>query len=347
MRVSVNIVVLAGGTSSERDVSIVTSRLVCESLRRNGHNANIVDAFLGTDEYSDADAFFKADNNLEIVAEYLRKKSSDVKNLADERRKSGHGFLGNMVFELCKAADIVFIGLHGANGEDGRIQALFDLNGIKYTGTDYISSAISMNKQITKKMLVTENIPMPKGIMLRKGHKAEYVPFPCVVKPCCGGSSLGVTIANNENEFEKAVELAFGYEDSIMVEEFIKGREFSVGVIDGKALPVIEIEPLEGFYDYKNKYDGSTKETCPANIEKDMAEKMMRWAEKACEAVGITTYARVDEMIDQEGNIFCLEINTLPGMTPTSLLPQEAQAVGMSYDELTQKIIDISLQKYI
>lgn len=204
-----NIVVLAGGTSSERDVSIVTSRLVCESLRRNGHNANIVDAFLGTDEYSDADAFFKADNNLELVAEYLRKKSSDVKKLADERRKSGHGFLGNMVFELCKAADIVFIGLHGANGEDGRIQALFDLNGIKYTGTDYISSAISMNKQITKKMLVTENIPMPKGIMLRKGHKAEYVPFPCVVKPCCGGSSLGVTIANNENEFEKAVELAF------------------------------------------------------------------------------------------------------------------------------------------
>lgn len=341
-----NIVVLAGGTSSERDVSIVTSRLVCESLRRNGHNANMVDAFLGTDEYSDADAFFNADNNLEMVAEYLKKKSADIKSLAAKREKSGDGFLGNMVFELCKAADIVFIGLHGANGEDGRIQALFDLNAIKYTGTDYISSAISMNKQIAKKLLVMENIPMPKGIMLRKDHKVEYVPFPCVVKPCCGGSSLGVSIVNNETQFDEAVELAFGFEDNIMVEEFVKGREFSVGVIDGKALPVIEIEPLDGFYDYKNKYDGSTKETCPANISQDIAEKMMRWAEKACEAVGITTYARVDEMLDDEGRIFCLEINTLPGMTPTSLLPQEAQVAGMSYDELTQKIIDISLEKY-
>lgn len=341
-----NIVVLAGGTSTERDVSIITSKMVCESLRRNGHKANIADVFLGTDKYETAEAFFEADNDLEEFSKHLLEVSGKISEIEASRNADGEGFFGPMVLELCKAADIVFIGLHGANGEDGKVQAAFDLLGIKYTGTDYISSAISMNKQLTKKMLVMEGIPMPKGITLKKGHKLEYVPFPCVVKPCCGGSSVGVSIVKNENEFKAAVDEAFSYEDTIMVEEYVEGREFSVAVIDGKALPVIEIEPIDGFYDYKKKYDGSTKETCPANISDEVAKKMMRWAEKACEAVGIKTYARVDELLNNEGEIFCLEINTLPGMTPTSLIPQEAAVIGMSYDELTQKIIDISMEKY-
>lgn len=260
----------------------------------------------------------------------------------------GKGFFGDNVLELCQKADIVFMGLHGSNGEDGKIQAAFELMGIKYTGTDYISSAISMSKELTKKVLVPEGIPMPKGIALHKGHKVEYVPFPCVVKPCCGGSSVGVSIVNSEEEFKRALTDAFSYEDNILVEEFIKGREFSVGVLNGKALPVIEIEPLDGFYDYKNKYKaGATKETCPANLPKEISEKMQRWAEKACETAGVTTYARVDELLNEDGDIYCLEINTLPGMTGTSLLPQEAAAVGMSYDELTKKIIEISLESII
>lgn len=239
------------------------------------------------------------------------------------------------------------MGLHGSNGEDGKVQAAFDLLGIRYTGTDYLSSAISMSKELAKKVLVPEGIPMPKGVTLHKGHKIEYVPFPCVVKPCCGGSSVGVSIAHNEKEFEEALNEAFSYEDTVLVEEFVDGREFSVAVLDGKALPVIEIEPLEGFYDYKNKYKaGSTKETCPANIPEDIASQMQFWAEKCCQAAGVTTYARVDELLDKNNNIFCLEINTLPGMTDTSLIPQEAAAVGISYDELTEKIIEISLAKY-
>ena len=239
------------------------------------------------------------------------------------------------------------MGLHGSNGEDGKVQATFDLLGIRYTGTDYLSSAISMSKELAKKVLVPEGIPMPKGVTLHKGHKIEYVPFPCVVKPCCGGSSVGVSIAHNEKEFEDALDEAFSYEDTVLVEEFVDGREFSVAVLDGKALPVIEIEPLEGFYDYKNKYKaGSTKDTCPANIPEDIASQMQFWAEKCCQAAGVTTYARVDELLDKNNNIFCLEINTLPGMTDTSLIPQEAAAVGISYDELTEKIIEISLAKY-
>lgn len=341
-----NIVVLAGGTSTERDISIVTSTKVCESLRRNGHNANIIDVFFGVDdEY--VDKFFTDDNELEKTADIMKKNTVNVEDELADRKKAGKGFFGNNVLELCGRADIVFMGLHGSNGEDGKIQAAFELMGIKYTGTDYISSAISMSKELTKKVLVPDGIPMPKGVSLRKGHKIEYVPYPCVVKPCCGGSSVGVSIVSNDAEFKAALTEAFSYEDNILVEEYIKGREFSVGVLDGKALPVIEIEPLEGFYDYKNKYKaGATKETCPAVLPKEISDKMQRWAEKACESAGVTTYARVDQLLTEDGNIYCLEINTLPGMTGTSLLPQEAQAAGISYDELTEKIIEISLRRY-
>ena len=315
-----NIVVLAGGTSTERDISIMTSVKVCESLRRNGHNANIIDVFFGIEDKA-AETFFNDNgNDLEKIAADMKKKDILVDDELADRKKSGKGFFGDNVLALCLKADIVFMGLHGSNGEDGKIQAVFELMGIKYTGTDYISSAISMSKELAKKVLVPEGIPMPKGVTLHKGHKIEYVPFPCVVKPCCGGSSVGVSIAHNEKEFEDALDEAFSYEDTVLVEEFVDGREFSVAVLDGKALPVIEIEPLEGFYDYKNKYKaGSTKETCPANIPEDIASQMQFWAEKCCQAAGVTTYARVDELLDKNNNIFCLEINTLPGMTDTSL----------------------------
>ena len=342
-----NIVVLAGGTSTERDITIMTSVKVYESLRRNGHNANIIDVFFGIEDKA-AETFFDDNgNDLEKIAADMKKKDILVDDELADRKKSGKGFVGDNVLALCLKADIVFMGLHGSNGEDGKIQAVFELMGIKYTGTDYISSAISMSKELAKKVLVPEGIPMPKGVTLHKGHKIEYVPFPCVVKPCCGGSSVGVSIAHNEKEFEEALDEAFSYEDTVLVEEFVDGREFSVAVLDGKALPVIEIEPLEGFYDYKNKYKaGSTKETCPANIPEDIASQMQFWAEKCCQAAGVTTYARVDELLDKNNNIFCLEINTLPGMTDTSLIPQEAAAVGISYDELSEKIIEISLAKY-
>ena len=198
-----NIVVLAGGTSTERDISILTSTKVCESLRRNGYNANIVDVFFGIDS-ENVDNFFNNDNDLEKLCKYLKNQTPDVEKELEARKALGKGFFGDNVLELCQKADIVFMGLHGSNGEDGKIQAAFELMGIKYTGTDYISSAISMSKELTKKVLVPEGIPMPKGIALHKGHKVEYVPFPCVVKPCCGGSSVGVS--------------AFSYEDYILVE---------------------------------------------------------------------------------------------------------------------------------
>lgn len=342
-----NIVVLAGGTSTERDISISTGINVAKSLKRDGHNVNLIDVFLGTDKYNSAEEFFNEDNDFDKLEEYLKSRTKDIPQLVEERTNKGEAFFGPSVLDFCTASDIVFMGLHGSNGEDGKIQGTFDLLGIKYTGTGYLSSAISMDKELTKKVLVSEGIPMPKGVALKKGHKLEYVPFPCVVKPCCGGSSVGVSIVNNEEEFKSAVDEAFTYEDNILVEEYVKGREFSVAVVDGKALPIVEIVPLQGFYDYENKYkDGATDHICPAHIPDDITAKMQRWAEKACEAAGVTTYARVDELLDEDNNIYCLEINTLPGMTPTSLIPLEAEAVGMSYDELTQKLVDVSLKKY-
>jgi D-alanine-D-alanine ligase len=171
------------------------------------------------------------------------------------------------------------------------------------------------------------------------------VPYPCIVKACCGGSSVGVVIADNDDAYEKALSEAFRYDDEVVIEQYIKGREFSVGVIDGKAYPIIEIAPIHGFYDYKNKYQaGSTIETCPAKLSDEKTKAMQDAAEKAFRILRLKNYARMDFMMNENGDFFCLEANTLPGMTPTSLLPQEAQALGISYEDLCQMLVDISLR---
>ena len=171
--------------------------------------------------------------------------------------------------------------------------------------------------------------------------------FRSVVKPCCGGSSIGVSIVRDEKEYQQALKEAFRWEEKVIIESYVKGREFSVGVMDFQALPVIEIAPLEGFYDYKNKYAaGSAVETCPAQLSPSITEKMQHYAVEVAKALGLETYARMDFLLDEQENIYCLEANTLPGMTPMSLLPQEAQAVGMDFPKLCEEIIRISLKKY-
>lgn len=334
------IVVLVGGTSTERNVSIDTGHRVCESLRRNGHLANLLDVFWGIENPALAD-FFTVKNDLDLLSGHLKSKTADLP-LASKQC-----FFGQNVLTLCQEADLVFMGLHGSNGEDGKVQAAFDLLGIRYTGTDYLSSAICMNKALTKKVLHSEGIPVPSGNVLHKGQSCGHIAFPCVIKPCCGGSSIGVSIVPDEQDFQSALDAAFSYESTVLVEDFIDGREFSVAVVDGNALPVIEIETQDNFYNYKSKYTtGAAKETCPAKLSASLSRQMQSLAEKSCRATGITTYARVDEILDKNGNIFCLEINTLPGMTDTSLLPQEAAAAGISYDKLVETIISVSLAKH-
>ena len=171
--------------------------------------------------------------------------------------------------------------------------------------------------------------------------------YPAVVKACNGGSSVGVYMVNNAAECADAIQKAQTYDSQVIVEQYIKGREFSVGVIEGKALPIIEIAPIEGFYDYKNKYQaGSTIETCPAQISEELTRKMQDYAQQVFDALHIESYARIDFMMDENGDMFCLEANTLPGMTPTSLLPQEAAEMGYDFNRLCEWLIEVSLRKY-
>ncbi len=342
------IVVLAGGTSTEREISIVSATGICGALRQKGHEAILVDIFCGV-ENVDWENPFPAEYNVEKAAEYMKSFNPKI----EEMKKTRRSFFGPNVLELCEKCDIVFLGLHGANGEDGKVQAAFDLLGIRYTGTGYLSSAMAMDKGITKQVFLMNHVPTPGGFSMNKEDGFEKdlskygLNFPVVVKTSCGGSSVGVYIVNNQKEYEDALADASQYGDEIVVEEYIKGREFSVAVVDNKAYPVIEIAPIQGFYDYKNKYQaGSTVETCPAEISPELTAKMQENAVKAAKALGLTGYSRLDFMMKENGEMYCLEANTLPGMTPTSLIPQEAKVLGMDYPTLCEELIRISMKKY-
>ena len=339
-----NIVVLAGGTSTERDVSLISGSMIYKALKKNGHKPILIDVYLGYD--GDIDDIFEKDVDWAAKIGSISDKNPDLDAIKALRPDGAKNFFGPNVLTLCKQADAVFMALHGANGEDGKIQACFELMGIPYTGTDFTSAAMSMDKGISKDIFKAYDIPTPTGILLKKGEKeTEKVPYPCIVKATCGGSSVGVCIAHNDEEYEAAKAEAFKYDEEAVIEQFIEGREFSVGVMDGKALPIIEIAPKCGFYDYKNKYQaGSTVETCPADLSEDKTKMMQEIAEKVFKALRLKNYARMDFMMDEDGNIYCLEANTLPGMTPTSLLPQEAAALGISFEELCERILKYAIE---
>lgn len=340
------IVVLAGGLSTERDVSLTSGSLVCAALRKRGHEAILADVYLGLPQI---------DFSKDVFAEYGRGEvekpsiSGGVPDLEAIRnlRKDSEVFLGPNIIELCRMADIAFLALHGEHGENGKLQAAFDLLGIRYTGTGSLGSALAMHKGIAKQLFKEADIPTPQGCFLRKGQKIpENLPFPCVVKPCSGGSSIGVSMVSSQEELDQALQEAFLYEDELVIEKYIKGREFSVGVLDGDALPIIEIIPKEGFYDYVNKYQaGKVLEVCPAELEERIATEMQKQAVRVFHTLKLEAYGRIDFLLDEENQMYCLEANTLPGMTPMSLLPQEASQAGLNYEDLCEKIIEISLRK--
>ena len=337
------IVVLAGGTSTERDVSLISGSMIYRALKKNGHQAMLLDVYLGYE--GDPEQVFDLECDWTENIGKISETNPDLETIKAMRKDGGKSFFGPNVLRICQSADAVFMALHGANGEDGKIQACFELMGIPYTGTDFVSAAMAMDKGITKDIFKAYGIPTPAGIRLRKGgQESEKVPFPCIVKACCGGSSVGVCIARNEEEYRAAKEEAFRYDNEVVVEQYITGREFSVGVMDGKALPVIEIAPKQGFYDYKNKYQaGSAVETCPAEITPEQTARMQQIAEQVFAALRLKNYARMDFMMEADGSMYCLEANTLPGMTPTSLLPQEAAAVGISFEQLCERILSNAL----
>lgn len=347
------IVVLAGGLSTERDVSFKTGEMVTKALRENGHQVILLDVFMGySDKEEDLTGIFDRAEAVSVKVAAIPETAPDLEKVKAQRKDQSDNFFGPNVIELCRMADIVFMALHGENGENGKIQAAFDLFGIRYTGTGYLGSALAMNKGMAKQLFLENGIPTPRGTSLKRGEDAAKIEdcgihFPCVVKPCSGGSSIGVSIVRDKAEYEQALKEAFRWENELVIEEYVKGREFSVGVIDFQALPIIEIAPVEGFYDYKNKYKaGSTVETCPAELSEQITKEMQGYAEKVAEVLGLNTYSRTDFLLDAEDHIFCLEANTLPGMTPTSLLPQEAKVTGVDFNQLCEKLIESSMRKY-
>ena len=298
------IAVLYGGTSAEREVSLSSGKGVIDALKQNGHDVIGIDF------------------NPERLEEVL---SLDV--------------------------DLVFIGLHGRFGEDGRIQGLLEMLNIPYVGSGVLSSALAMDKAKSKRMFEKAGIEVAKDITLKKDKfkkgGIEYVPFdyPVVVKPVSEGSTIGISIANDEKQLLDGIELAFQHDDEIMIEEFVSGKEVTVAVLGNQALPVIEIVPKNKYYDYESKYlPGMSEHIIPARVNKETLTILEKNAVNAHQALGCRTYSRADFIVPEDGgDPIILEVNTLPGMTPTSLFPDAAKHIGLSYNEMIEKLIQLSI----
>lgn len=342
------IVVLAGGLSPERNVSLSTGTMVTEALRGLGHQAAMVDLFFGLEGYDGplADYF---DAPVSEDAKRISSAAPDLEQVRASRRDQSSSMFGPRVLELCAMADAVFLALHGACGEDGRVQAAFDLLGIPYTGAGYLSSAIAMDKDLTKRLVAgVVATPAWKTVEYTAddiGALVENARLPLVVKPVASGSSIGVSIARTREELRAALTDGLKVGGRTVLEQYISGREVQVGILEDQALPAIEIITKGGFYDYANKYQpGAAEEVCPADISAEAEDKLRAAALAVYRALGLSVYSRADFILDQNGEAWFLEINTLPGMTPTSLLPQEAAAVGIEYPQLCQRILDASLK---
>ena len=346
------IVVLGGGISTERHVSLVTATSVCKALRNLGHEAIFVDMYLGLEKFSGTleEAFQAPDGFCGQVA--IEKTAPDLEAVKASRADQGPSRLGKNVLEICALADCVFLGLHGADGEDGKIQAALDLLGVPYTGSGMLGSAMAMDKAVTKRVMESYGIPTPKWQELTYTEAdiptlRASLPVPCAVKAVGGGSSIGVALPDTREELEQALRDILKYGDRIVVEEKIKGRELTVPVLDGRYLSAIEIVPPEGTsFDYVAKYQSGSegaREICPAPITEEEHRLLGEFALRLHKALGLSVYSRTDFILDDEGRAWCLEVNTLPGMTPNSLIPKAAAVEGLSYGQLCEKIIELSL----
>ena len=285
--------VLCGGTSSEREISLMSGKAVYEAIKKLGFDVVLIDV---------------------------------DKNVATKLIK--------------ERIQIAYVILHGAMGEDGTIQGMLEIMGIAYTGCGVFSSSASIDKIISKKMFEDAKIPTAKWFTIEKNKPFDMPNFPVVVKPASQGSAIGVSIVKNKKEFEKAVKLAFSFEDRVLVEQYIKGMEITVGVLNGKPLPVIEIVPKGKFYDFKSKYTlGQSTHIIPARLPNKVLEKAQNIALKIFSEFMCNGICRVDMIVDKNNNIYVLELNTLPGMTETSLFPDAAKYIGMSFESLVLEIL--------
>ncbi|RPI17679.1 MAG: D-alanine--D-alanine ligase [Ignavibacteriae bacterium] len=339
------VIVLTGGVSSERNVSIASSRAIAKGLKESGHEVIVVDPIYG--------AIQPPEEDILNVRPVIGKEFPTAEELmAYSNRK----VIECVSSDLFDNIDIVFLGLHGKFGEDGKIQSLLEMRGVKYTGSGVTSSAMAMDKNISKVMFNHFGVPTPNWFMVEKGNYSfnhvdekvnAYIDYPAVVKPNDEGSTVGLSIVQPDVEdmqLTSALELAFKYTDSVMIEQFIPGRELTVAILGDEPLPIVEIKPNDGFYDYEHKYtSGRTEYFCPAEMHEDLCQKIQNNALVAHRALQCKAYSRVDYRLNDNNEFYCLEVNTLPGMTELSLVPKAAKARGIGFSELLNKIIELSI----
>lgn len=328
------IAVLLGGTSAEREVSIASGFKIAESLSSRGHGVIAIDT-AGSLKQIEFSGGYK-----------VGKLPPDTKSLRDlDECDLAERLKGDNLADV----DVVFIGLHGGSGEDGTLQALLNLCGVSYTGSDVLASAAAMDKNFSKMIFKAQGISTPDWILYEKrtlpaiseikaavGKKFGY---PVVIKPNAQGSTVGLTIAKDEDGIEDALGTAFSFGGKVLIEEYIAGRELTVSVVGDYDLPVIEIIPEGGLYDYECKYTaGKSQYVCPADLPPEVAERCKEAGRRAFKALGCRDYGRVDFRMDENHKLYCLEVNTLPGMTPTSLVPKAMKAIGIEFDELVDII---------
>ena len=322
------IAVLFGGVSEEREISIASAAQIIPALRALGHEVVAVDAMHGPLLVTEENAVLTT----EVSAAAPESQAMSV--------ASGPGALSAGALNAC-SFDVVFLALHGGSGEDGRIQSMLSLAGVPYTGSNHIASALTMDKDLSKRIVCAVGVPTAAWLMhpAEKSAVSEILGWPVVVKPNKQGSTVGLTVVHAQEEFDAAVKLAARFDDEVMLEKYIPGREFTVGIIDGRALPVGEILVPGEVFDYRAKYQlGGAREIFPADISEQETALLQNHALRAHMALKLGSYSRVDFRRDNEGMYWFLEANSLPGMTATSLLPQAAKAAGISFPALLERI---------
>lgn len=326
------VALLVGGTSPEREVSKMSGKGVLGALQSLQYPTVIIDPAYGLKQPKDEEKFF------------LEKNYSEISN-----RNCIDAINSNLLDEV----DIVFSALHGKWAEDGTIQSLLELRGLKYTGSKVLASALAMDKEMSKVIFRQADVQTadwfsvssqnfePKKII---NHIKNDIGFPCIIKPNDQGSTVGLKLVKAESEIEEAVKVALQFSNKALIEKYIPGRELTVAILINEALPVLEIVPKSGLYDYHSKYtSGMSEYIVPAKIPDEISKRAQELALNAFHSLGCEGYARVDFRLNNEGKLFCLEVNTLPGMTPLSLVPKAAKAVGISFKELIKRIIEQAL----
>ena len=337
------ILVLAGGLSEERDVSLASAKAITESLIRLGHETHVIDSASGK-------------SLLNHEGRYLYEKNNESSSKIAVKQAGSFALTQSLHAVEYRDIDLVFLALHGGTGEDGTIQALLELAKKKYTGSGVLASAVAMNKAFAKNLLRYENIPTPGWLLLKTPPDDRFeaciskiiskFKFPLIVKPNNSGSTVGLTLVKQESGLPEALAKAFGVSREVLIEEYIKGREITAAVLDGMSLPLVEIIPTNELYDYQCKYTkGKSQYICPAVIPDEITSAIQSLAARACEVIGCNGLTRADFILDETNRPYFLEVNTLPGMTELSLAPMAAKEASISFDQLVERICRAALRK--